>query len=634
MLSVRWAVLFSLCIWAQIFSSSTSASASDYKNFKVAVYVPEYVVEQMKDPTYLQGTWDTIRGQVMVDKVYLETYRSGRTADDALLDQVKAFFTEQGVEVAGGIGLTVMESNNFQSFCYTDPKDRAIVRALAQKTARHFDEIILDDFYFNNTKNDSDIAAKGSRSWDDFRVDLMDQASRDLIVRPAKLVNPKVKLIIKFPNWYEHFQGNGYDLAKEPRIFDGIWDGNETREADGTSQHLQPYQSYEITRYLENIAPGRNGGGWVDTGGLRTVDRYAEQLWDTMLAKAPTMMLFKWTELLNNAAPGQRQAWSDLHTSFDYGQLVSNYAQSHPGKTTNYAGAAGYALNQIDPIIGKIGNPLGVASYKPYNSSGEDFLQDYFGMMGIPIEMTPTFPSKAKLVLLTEEAAADPLLIAKIKTQLTAGKNVLMTSGLVRALQDKGLKNLLTVRATRTVSVNQFPGGYGVASGAGSVPGGVLIPEIDYITNDCTPVISATANGNSFPILLADHYSKGTIYILTIPDNFNDLYSYPVSVVSALKEAVLGDFPVRLEGPNKVSLFAYDNHTFVVESYLDHAATVTLSIADGITKIVNMESSDAITGEAASPRRGPGGRQSTSPPRENFTITIPPHSYAAFSETQ
>ena len=635
MLSFRWrVVLLCVCLCAQIFASPTRAAASGYKSFQVAVYVPEYVVEQMKDPTYLQSTWETISGQVKVDKVYLETYRSGRTADDALLDQVKAFFVERGVEVAGGIGLTVMESNNFQSFCYTDPKDREFVRKLSQMTARHFDEIILDDFYFNNTKNDSDIAAKGSRSWDDFRVDLMDQASRELIVGPAKLVNPKVKVIIKFPNWYEHFQGNGYDLAKEPRIFDGIWAGNETREADGTSQHLQPYQSYEITRYLENIAPGRNGGGWVDTGGLRTVDRYAEQLWDTMLAKAPTMMLFKWTELLNNAALGQRQAWSDLHTSFDYQQLVSRYAQSHPGKTTTYAGAAGYALDEIDPIIGKIGNPIGVASYKPYNSWGEDFLQNYFGMMGIPIEMTPTFPSKAKLVLLTEEAASDPLLIAKIKTQLRDGKNVMLTSGLVRALQDKGLKDLVSVRATRTVSVSQFPGGYGAAAGAGNVPGGVLIPEIDYITNDCTPVISATANGNSFPILLADHYSKGTIYILTVPDNFNDLYSYPVSVVSALKEAVLGDFPARMEGPNKVSLFAYDNRTFVVESYLDHAATVTVSIADGIAKIVNMESGESIAGEAPAPRRGPGGRQSTSPARMNFSITIQPHSYAAFSETQ
>ncbi len=171
-------------------------------------------------------------------------------------------------------------------------------------------------------------------------------------------------------------------------------------------------------------------------------------------------------------------------------------------------------------------------------------------------------------------------------------------------------------------------------AGGGENNAGVLIPEIDYFTNDAMPVVSADASGNSFPILLADHYSKGTIFVLTIPDNFNDLYSYPPSVVSALKEAVLGDFPVRMEGPNKVSLFAYDNHTFVVESYLDHPATVTVAITDGIARIVNMESGESIAGEAAASRRGPGGRQSTGPARMNFSITIQPHSYAAFSEAQ
>lgn len=174
MSSLRWrVVLLCVCLTSYCFASGASPAARGYKNFRVAVYVPEYVVEQMKDPSYLQSTWETISGQVKVDKVYLETYRSGRTADDQLLDQVKAFFVNRGVEVAGGIGLTVMESNNFQSFCYTDPKDREFVKMLSRKTARHFDEIILDDFYFNNTKNDSDIAAKGSRSWDDFRVELI-----------------------------------------------------------------------------------------------------------------------------------------------------------------------------------------------------------------------------------------------------------------------------------------------------------------------------------------------------------------------------------------------------------------------------------------------------------------------------
>jgi hypothetical protein len=72
----------------------------------------------------------------------------------------------------------------------------------------------------------------------------------------------------------------------------------------------------------------------------------------------------------------------------------------------------------------------------------------------------------------------------------------------------------------------------------------------------------------------------------------------------------------------------------VVESYLDHPATVTVAITDGIAKIVNMESGESIAGEAAAARRGFGGRQSTGPARMNFPITIQPHSYAAFSEVQ
>ena len=156
------------------FSLPTSAATRGYKNFEVAVYIPEYVVEQMSDAHYLQSTWEIITGQVKVDKVYLETYRSGKLADDQLLEQVKKFFLDQGVAVAGGMGLTVNESNNFQSFDYTDPKDRAYVKTVSEKTARHFDEIILDDFYFNNTKSDADIAAKGNKTWAQYRLGLMD----------------------------------------------------------------------------------------------------------------------------------------------------------------------------------------------------------------------------------------------------------------------------------------------------------------------------------------------------------------------------------------------------------------------------------------------------------------------------
>jgi hypothetical protein len=39
------------------------------------------------------------------------------------------------------------------------------------------------------------------------------------------------------------------------------------------------------------------------------------------------------------------------------------------------------------------------------------------------------------LVLLTESAKSDPAIVAKIKGQLAAGKSVIITSGLLRALQ-------------------------------------------------------------------------------------------------------------------------------------------------------------------------------------------------------
>ena len=134
-------------------------------------------------------------------------------------------------------------------------------------------------------------------------------------------------MVIKFPNWYEHFQGLGYDLDREPKIFDGIYTGTETRDPVITDQHLQQYESYQIIRYFENIAPGRNGGGWVDTFSIRYLDRYAEQLWDTLFAKAPEIMLFEWSAMLP-AHPRRRPR--RLAESAHQFRLQSDVAVCHP----------------------------------------------------------------------------------------------------------------------------------------------------------------------------------------------------------------------------------------------------------------------------------------------------------------
>jgi len=56
--------------------------------------------------------------------------------------------------------------------------------------------------------------------------------------------------------------------------------------------------------------------------------------------------------------------------------------------------------------------------------------------------MTPTFPENAPTVLLTEGAAVDPDIVAKIRRQLTGGGNAVITSGLLSAQQDKGIDSL------------------------------------------------------------------------------------------------------------------------------------------------------------------------------------------------
>ena len=74
------------------------------------------------------------------------------------------------------------------------------------------------------------------------------------------------------------------------------------------------------------------------------------------------------------------------------------------------------------------------------------------------------------------------------------------------------------------VSVHDFLDGFG--AGMATKPErsqarqpGVLFPEIRFYTNDTWPMIRGVAGANGDPILLMNRYSRGVIYVLTIPEN-------------------------------------------------------------------------------------------------------------------
>jgi hypothetical protein len=241
---------------------------------------------------------------------------------------------------------------------------------------------------------------------------------------------------------------------------------------------------------------------------------------------------------------------------------------------SEYARVAGYVFDQVDSVLGRLGTPIGVKTYKPFHSSGEDFLPSYLGMIGIPMDIVPEFPAAEKTIVLTEAARFDAAIVEKIKGQLQAGRNVVITSGLLKALQGKGIEDIVDLDVTgRTVAAREFfARGWNVRSDTD-----VLLPEIRYATNDSWEIVSALTSASrttGTPVLHSARYSNGTLYVLTIPQAQGDLYSLPPEVLGAIRGVVCRDMYVQLEAPSQVSLFVYDNDTFVVESFRERGEMV------------------------------------------------------------
>jgi hypothetical protein len=561
-----------LCI-PLLVATCAFASGNNYKNFDVATYATVRDVVQMKDPAYLESRWAGMSKYVKFDKVYLETSRDLIVADQESLDAGKSFFQSKGLKVSGGITWTVDEHNGV-TFCYSDPKQLQKAKEIIQFTARNFDEILFDDWGFTNCKTDDAIAAKGTQSWSQYRLALMDKVGREL-VGAAKAANPKVKVIIKYPQWYDHFQETGFNLETQPKYFDGIYTGTETRDPVNNVMQIQQYHGYSISRYLTNLSHN-DRGGWVDAGGSDIPNRYAEQLWITLFAKLPEITLWP---IYTQYEPSMRAD----------GTMVPD---SRLGRI------AGPVFEQVDQFLGKLGNPIGVKSYKPFHSSGEDYLQSYLGMDGIPMDIVPEFPTDAQTVLLTEQASFDPAIISKIKKQLTDGKTVVITSGLLKALQGKGIEDISDLVYTgRTVSTDEFMSErtfIGVKSDSE-----ILLPQITFFTNDAGSVINAYTSASrtsGTPILLKTKYSKGLLYVLTIPNAQGDLFAFPQPVLSKIREILAKDMFVRLDTPSQVSLFVYDNDKFIVESFRPDPMRAVVITDKRITKLRDLQSGQLLTG--------------------------------------
>ena len=118
---------------------------------------------------------------------------------------------------------------------------------------------------------------------------MMNMISREYIQKPARAINPNVKIINKFPQWYDRFHERGYEVTGEIESYDITWVGTETRDNDFVNDseglNLPQYGAYYIMRWLKDLGKEKTEGGWFDALGT-TEKTYLEQARQTVLADA------------------------------------------------------------------------------------------------------------------------------------------------------------------------------------------------------------------------------------------------------------------------------------------------------------------------------------------------------------
>ena len=390
---------------AQILQEKAEARKDD---LRFSSYATSRHVEQFAtDEAVRTHALETIR-RMGLTKIYLEVYRGGHVVSAEHLIFVRDWLQDKGIAVVGGIAtvpggdLGVRQKGPLGWFNWQNPKTQRDLEKVMRMAAGIFDTFIIDDFLCTGDVSDESKAAKGDRSWGEYRRALLTDLAHSIFIGPAKEVNPDITMIIKYPQWYDRFHLFGYDTQTLPQIFDQVWVGTETRGRN-TQRYgfVQPYEGFVNYRWLAGIAGDKIGGAWFDHGDCREYD-FLDQAYTSVLAGATELTFFNF----NNVIQGHP----------DHEKVVAEFDQ-----LANLA-----AFVREHPVIG-------VPAYKPPNSdpAGDMYLMDFLGMLGIPLVPVHTFPEEAPVIFLPAQAAADLSLMDHIKRARDRGAQLIFTTNLL-----------------------------------------------------------------------------------------------------------------------------------------------------------------------------------------------------------
>ncbi len=339
-------------------------------------------------------------------KIYLETYRDGFLVDTNLILDTKKILEKKGFKVSGAVTTThLSDKNQFNetsspASCYTDKNAKKKLKEIFEFTAKIFDEIIIDDWYFTLCMCPDCKKAKEKQNWDEFRCKLLYNVAKKYIIEPAKKINEKVKLIIKFPQWYEDFHKSGYDLNRLIYIFDEVAVGTETR--DYKVQRYMPVHGALLFKYIKNFIPEKVKKAWFD---IYICDEkiFSEQAYQSVLGGAEEIILFCAGVLpqKNNRA------------------IVENLVKNTP----KIERLSGFSKIFSIPILRKA------------NTEGDYKLHQYFLMIGIPAYLTDNVNFKGKIVILTAQSESKKNYKKLFFELISNKKNIVMTLNFAKEIK-------------------------------------------------------------------------------------------------------------------------------------------------------------------------------------------------------
>ena len=565
---------------------------SHLNDLRLSTYVTAQAVQtELADDDGLREAVSVFRS-FGITKAYVEVYRSGLVVEPELLKTVRDHLQANGIEVAGGIATVpgknfgVRQEAQLGWFNWQAKKTQNDLERVMRQSAPIFKEFIVDDFLCTADTSVESDAARGERSWGEYRRDLLTELSQRIFIDAAREENPDITMIIKYPQWYDRFHLFGYDVVREPQIFDRVWVGTETRGPDTQRMgFVKQYEGFVNYRWLSSLSGDKIGGAWFDHIDCNKHD-FIEQAYQTVLAGAREIILFNYFDFING-----HQGHHLLRRQFPKLVKIAQKVRQKPA--------------------------WGVYGYKPPHSDagGDLYVFDYLGMMGIPLVPCSKFPADAKVIFLPTQAASDPEIESHVQRFIQNGGTVIVTAGLLKSFAMTptlasliGIEEIETtqpLKATTLMVMNKsinFEKGLDIET--------ILHPKSAEV------VLTAKVGRRLIPFLTClEHHTGGKVYVLNSHTFSEKDFKAVGEVLLAPRDLPLLDLPdewlseirkcfneplgIEFKAPSRTAIHLLGENDWVFSNFNNDAVDIELSC----DAKPNATFIDVFTGEEIQPNK-------------------------------